>query len=249
MEIPLYSDGLAVRITNVHERFVSWLEKEEELGIPNSSTLYHKDYLEHTYRVVSSFMHPRENTIVYHIKSDKGCEILIAEKGISKYSVFGHKYIGEICTLEDGKLYDVEEWTPIAGGNFVGLVAVKITPKEVKFFVDKDKEDSHKWAMGSHWFPWRNGIRVVPHTPRKYLVDHENKCPGGVYDFSKDDKQIAMYKLLNYASKDFDNSERIFNLDDVNRIVADEVEKKLEKIKGKLTTKQAEFLTKGLNRI
>lgn len=162
----------------------------------------------------------------------------------------GHKYIGEIPELKEGELYDVEEWTPIAGGNYIGTIAIKITKEEVQFYIDKDKKDQYEWQHSNHWFSWRNGIRVVPHQKRTYLaLHHESKCPSTIYDFTDDDNRITLYNVLHLASKDFDYSERLFSKEDLDKIVEKEITKRINNIKSKLTSTQNNILQKGLNKL
>lgn len=163
----------------------------------------------------------------------------------------GHHHLGEICELKDGEFYDVEEWTPIAGGNYIGTYAIKITKEECQYWINKEKEDSYIWSTSNHWFPWRNSIRIRPHVKyRRYIcVDHETKCPSGVYDLKNWDNTIAQYKLMHFASKDYSQIERIFSKEDLDSILKDEVNKKLRNIFSKLTVKQQEELQKGINRL
>lgn len=252
MKTPKYTNGIQVRVVNPGAIYADWREKERKLGIPDYSNYRRFPNFKDFVYTVEADDKNSEGVVIYHISSKEGCHILIEEGGIDENRVIGHQYIGEVCPMKEGELYDVEEWTPVAGGNFIGLQAIKVTKSEAEVFIKKNKELHDKWVMqpsGFRW-PWCNGIRVVPHVPRIYLpAGHESKCPSGVYDLKNWDNKIEIYKILHYAAKDFGGDERIFTKDDVDKIVKDEVLKSLRKIRMNLTVKQAETLNRGLEKL
>jgi hypothetical protein len=248
MHIPKYSKGTQVRIINPNNTY-EFKEKRKELGLWEYSDKYYvSNFQKDIYTVKLDFLH--NNKIIYLIKSERECCIFIDEDSIDEYAVIGHQYIGKHDNLNDPDLYDVEEWTPVAGGCYIGTLAIKVSKKEAEVFIQDDKKQAENWRKGTHFFPWRNGIRVVKHVPRKYIViDHEGHCPSEVYNFTKKDETIAKYKLMHYASKEYDKDEILFTKRDLDNIVKEEVKNILKNISSKLTIKQAELLQKGLDKL
>jgi len=76
-----YIEGTPVKICNAGQIYNGYKRKYEELGMNGGYYHIHKDYMYHIYKVKKCTFH--ENGVaLYHIVSNKGCNILIGEEGV-----------------------------------------------------------------------------------------------------------------------------------------------------------------------